>query len=115
MKTFLIAIFTALLLVPNMLFASGEVPVSVAGSATIQGKVVDMQTGEALVGVAVVVTGSGRRVYTDMDGHFRISGISPGTYSLVVSMISYKNSLVEGLKLEAGEKETISLKLDGLK
>lgn len=93
-------------------FATGDLTTALSAKACITGKVVDIKTGELLVGVAVSVVGTNLKVYTDLDGTFTINTIEPGNYNLILSLISYKNSLVENLKLDPSEKETIDIKLD---
>ncbi|MEA5111514.1 hypothetical protein SDC9_21843 [bioreactor metagenome] len=83
-----------------------------AATASINGNVVDLQSGETLAGVAILVEGTDTKVYTDFDGNFSIEGLEPGKYNLVLSMISYKSSLVENLELQANEQEEINIKLD---
>jgi hypothetical protein len=107
-----IALIGLVLIVSNNLFAAGDVPVASNAKANITGKVVDNKTGESLVGVAVSVEGTDIKAYTDLDGNFTINSIDPGNYNLVLSLISYKNSLVENLKLSPSEKEVIDIKLD---
>lgn len=58
---------------------------------SVQGKVIDKNTGEALAGVSVIV--SGQEVFTDFDGNFNIS-ISLDE-SVEVSFISYKSVKIE--------------------
>ncbi|MBL7906826.1 MAG: carboxypeptidase-like regulatory domain-containing protein [Bacteroidales bacterium] len=96
------------------LFAEGYPTSTPAANATavVSGTVLDNATGETLAGVAVTVEGTETRVYTDLDGNFTISGLQPGKYNLILSMISYKNSLVENVQLQANEKEVIDIKLD---
>lgn len=81
-------------------------------SSSVTGKVVDLNSGETLAGVAVSIEGTDTKVYTDLDGNFRIENVKPGTYSLVLSMISYKNSLVENIELLPSENEVVEVKLD---
>jgi len=114
-KLIAIAILGFILLTGNQVMATGDMPVNTSAKSSISGKVVDIKTGEALVGVAVEVEGINQKVYTDLDGNFTISNISPGSYNLVLSLISYKNSLVENLKVKPSEKEVIDIKLDGIR
>jgi uncharacterized surface anchored protein len=86
-----------------------------SATAAINGTVLDYQSGETLAGVAVSVEGTDLKVYTDLDGNFTINNLEPGTYNLVLSMISYKSSLVENLELQANEKELIDIKLDNIR
>lgn len=62
---------------------------------SVQGKVIDKNTGEALAGVSVIV--SGQEVFTDFDGNFNIS-ISMDE-SVEVSFISYKSVKIEAENL----------------
>jgi len=64
---------------------------------SVQGKVRDKNTGEALAGVSVIV--SGQEVFTDFDGNFNIN-ISLDE-SVEVSFISYKS-----VKIEAADINT---------
>ncbi len=58
---------------------------------SVQGKVIDKNTGEALAGVSVIV--SGQEVFTDFDGNFNVS-ISLDE-SVEVSFISYKSVTID--------------------
>ncbi|HLO90710.1 MAG TPA: carboxypeptidase-like regulatory domain-containing protein [Lentimicrobium sp.] len=81
-------------------------------TSRLTGKVIDQKTGEALAGVLITVEGTELKTYSDLDGNFNISSLHPGTYSLVLSLISYKNSLIENLTINAGDKEDIEVKLN---
>ncbi|MFZ4463164.1 MAG: carboxypeptidase-like regulatory domain-containing protein [Bacteroidales bacterium] len=83
-----------------------------ASASSVTGKVVDLNSGETLAGVAVTIEGTDVKVYTDLDGNFTMSDIKPGTYNLILSMISYKNSLIENVELLPNEKEKMEIKLD---
>ncbi len=114
-KLIAIAILGFVLLTGNQVLATGDMPANASAKSSISGKVVDIKTGESLVGVAVEIEGINQKVYTDLDGNFTINNIDPGHYNLVLSLISYKNSLVENLKLDAGKKEVVDIKLDVIK
>jgi hypothetical protein len=64
---------------------NGEVP----NTVTISGKVIDKASQEALAGALIKIDGLEKEVYTDLDGNFSISGISPDTYKIKCTMISY--------------------------
>lgn len=107
-----IAIITLVIGCSNQLFATGKIPAKPLAKGSITGKVEDTKTGESLVGVAVSIEGSDLKVYTDLDGTFTINSIAPGSYNLILSLISYKNSLVENVKINPSAKEIIDVKLD---
>ena len=98
-------------LVLNVAISGDGVP-DPAKSSTISGKVVDLNSDETLAGVAVSIEGTEMKVYTDLDGNFKIEDVKPGTYNLVLSMISYRNSLVENMELLPDENKVLDVKLD---
>jgi len=83
-----------------------------AQSAAITGKVIDNNSGETLAGVLVTVEGTTLKAYTDLDGQFSIEGMTPGKYNLILSLISYKKSLVEDLEVKPGKEESVEIKLN---
>lgn len=56
----------------------------------LSGSIVDVVSGESLVGVEVKIAGTDKKTYTDFDGNFNFEGVTPGEYKLVASYISYK-------------------------
>lgn len=93
-------------------FAEGEnaktAPAESANNV-ITGQVVDMNTGEALAGVEVMIQGTELKAYTDFDGNFEIKDLEPGSYDVVVSLIAYRKSLIEDLSTSAKEGLTVKL------
>jgi len=69
------------------------------------GKVIDSTNGEALVGAAIMIEGSGEIAYTDFEGNFEINNVETSQINLIVSLISY-----EKIKLNA-PAETKNLKV----
>jgi outer membrane receptor protein involved in Fe transport len=66
-------------------------------SGTISGKVTDEATGEALIGVQVILEGSSRGAITDGDGVYILINIPPGSYDLRFEMIGYGKHIVTGV------------------
>jgi hypothetical protein len=111
-----IVIISLVLIISNNVFATGDdAVVAASAKASISGKVLDNKTGESLACVAISVEGTNIKVYTDLDGSFTVDGITPGNYNLVLSLISYKSSLVENIKLNPSSKESIDIKLDAVR
>ncbi len=83
---------------------------NVVNTASISGKVIDLNSGEALAGVEVTIEGSTKKVRTDLDGNYKINNIQPGAYNLIASYISYNKSFIEKLKIEKSGQE-VNIKL----
>ena len=102
----------ALLLAVVGLFASSA---SAQNDATLTGTVVDTQDGSTLVGANValrevdspqVVDGTA----TDVQGTFRLTGLSPGQYLMEVRFVGYQTA-ERTLTLEAGESRDLTIEL----
>ncbi|PIU44484.1 MAG: hypothetical protein COS95_08750, partial [Ignavibacteriales bacterium CG07_land_8_20_14_0_80_59_12] len=83
-----------------------------AAKGTIIGTVTDARNGEGLPNVTVLVKGTYYGVSSDLDGKFRILGVSPGEYTLVFSIIGYKRVEYTGVKVRSGEETVIKVKLE---
>ncbi len=76
--------------------------ISVFSQSIIRGSVIDEGTGEALIGVAVIIDGTTKGAYTDLDGQFQIMA-EPGTYKVNVSFISYQRLQIENVVVKENE------------
>ncbi len=87
---------TILLLFPLIVLGSNresDVTKKSLGNGEINGKVVDVATGEALIGATVVANEADRMVgsaITDFDGFYTIKPLSPGLYDLSFSYLGYE-------------------------
>ncbi len=77
----------------------------------IAGKITDAKTGEALIGVNVLVVGTTRGGSTDPDGEYYILNIPPGTYSLRASAVGYAALTINDVKVLVDQTTRISLSL----
>ena len=78
----------------------------------IQGSVVDSRDQSPLPGVNVIVKGTYYGTATDLEGHFRLTGMSPGTYDVEFTMIGYKVVLKTGIDVTDGIPSTVKIDLD---
>jgi outer membrane receptor protein involved in Fe transport len=74
-----------------------------AQKATIQGLVKDKQTGEPLIGATVVLVGTYKGAYADVEGRFTLKDLNPGTYTLRVTYVGYNEVLLTGLTVKADQ------------
>lgn len=80
---------------------------SYAQKGTIRGGVIDNATGEALIGVTVVIEGTTTGGVTDLEGKFEIKA-EPGTYSLQVTYISYTSMTIQSVEVVANQVTTLA-------
>ncbi|CAN5444775.1 TonB-dependent receptor [soil metagenome] len=66
---------------------------------TIKGVVKDEKTGEPMIGANVVIEGTSTGGSTDIDGAFTIPKVKAGTYSLVISSISYTTKTIPNIQV----------------
>ncbi len=77
----------------------------------ISGKILDAETGEALIGANVVLKGTQMGAATDLEGSFYVPAVPPGNYEVVVTMIGYTQVTVTDVIVNAGEVTTINTTL----
>jgi len=58
-----------------------------AQKGILRGSIIDDETGEALIGASVGITGLGIGSGTDLDGKFSINNIELGIYTIQISYI----------------------------
>ncbi|MGH2567831.1 MAG: carboxypeptidase-like regulatory domain-containing protein, partial [Bacteroidota bacterium] len=75
----------------------------------IIGSVIDSETGDAIVGANVFLEGTTKGAASDIEGKFTINNVEPGTYTLIVSVVSYGKKRVENLTVD--EEETVTLNI----
>lgn len=86
--------------------------VTYAQTGKIIGKIVDGKTGETLPGATVLIEGTTKGGSADFDGNFSISNVTPGTYNLIVSYITYETKKLVGTKVSAGDPTELNITLE---
>lgn len=81
-----------------------------AQNGSISGKVVDVKL-ETIIGANVVIEGTAVGAATDLDGNFIITNVKPGTYTLVVSSVTYKTQTITDVVVESGKKTNLEITL----
>ena len=80
-------------------------------NGSIRGKVFDKADNEPLIGAAVTVSGTTIGSATDFDGSYTISNLNPGTYTLIISYISYKTLTKTNVQVEGGKENVLDIAL----
>ncbi|TAG52587.1 MAG: TonB-dependent receptor [Cytophagales bacterium] len=73
-----------------------------AQKGKIAGKIIDKKTGEDIIGATITLEGTTNGVSSDIDGKYFMQ-VEPGTYTILISYISYKTLKMEGIVVKPGE------------
>ncbi len=103
-KRFVIAVFTLLLLIPL-----GSAYAALTGK--IVGRVVDMVSGEGLIGANIVIEESTMGAMTDLDGNYFILNIPAGTYEIRATMLGYTEATFINVKVFSDRTTDIDFEL----
>ena len=76
----------------------------------IRGVVIDGESGETLIGAAVVIKESQQGTSTDLDGKYEFS-LEPGTYTIVASFISFQTTTITDVTVKDNEVTVIDITL----
>lgn len=79
--------------------------------AKITGKVTDKKTGEALIGVTIIVQGTGKGAVTDVEGRYAVA-ITPGTYTLDFKYIGYATKSISEVQVKNGSATSLDVIMD---
>ncbi len=78
---------------------------------TIEGTVLDTESGEALPLASIRVLNAPYFGVADQSGNFRLTSIAEGTYSLAAAYLGYKELILKDISLVAGQNLRVSLEL----
>jgi hypothetical protein len=113
MKKIIAIVFLLSFISGNAIFAGNdEEPGNPPITTAISGKVFDKNTMEELAGVTVQIEGTDIKAYTDIEGNFSIDGVKPGKYNITVTYISYKETELSGVNIDAVDSNDLEIKLE---
>jgi TonB-dependent receptor len=78
---------------------------------SIKGTITDALTGEAIIGASVYVSSTAQGGASDVTGAFEIPKVKAGTYTLVVSFISYKTDTLKNVAVYPDQTTDIHHKM----
>lgn len=89
------------LLLPGMIYAQGK--------GSISGKITDQATGEPLVGVTVLLTGTAWGAVSDIDGNYRILDLPSHIYTITFKYLGYGGKSVSDVAVAANKNTALSV------
>ena len=95
-------LYTGLAGQPSSLEHVNYDPDTAKQSGAIEGVVRDAESGEVLPLVNILVLETSTGVSSDLDGSFRIEGLRPGRYALLVSYVGYQDLRTAYVEVPAG-------------
>ena len=98
--------FTILLILINSFLIYSQ------STGNLSGIVKDASNGDALPGVNVILKGTYYGAATDINGKFKISNISVGSYNVDISLIGYKTVQYTGIQIETNKTIELDVKLE---
>lgn len=78
---------------------------------TIKGSVKDATTNDVVVGANVFILGTTQGSAADIEGNFEIKNVKVGTYSLVISFVSYRTDTLKNIVVYPDQTTVIHAKL----
>jgi len=78
---------------------------------SIQGKISDAETGEAIIGANVIIESTTLGTASDLDGRFLIDNVTVGNYQIRVDYIGYASRIVTDLVVKASRPTVVSVDL----
>jgi len=80
-------------------------------NGVITGKVLDVSTGEALVGAVVKLDSTKLGAVCDLEGAFKIAKVPAGTYTIVATLVGFADTRIDSIVVKSGEVTTCSITL----
>ncbi|RPH93319.1 TonB-dependent receptor, partial [candidate division KSB1 bacterium] len=80
-------------------------------NGSLNGLIVEAETGEPLIGVNVMLQGTSLGAASDLDGRFQVRNIPAGTYDVAATAIGYAKLTVSHVVISGGKSETLNLQL----
>ncbi len=90
---------TSILLFALLMLAAGATALFAGTTGKISGRITDASTGEPLIAANVLLKGTRMGTSSDVDGNFMILNIPPGTYTVTVTMIGYRQVQYENVRV----------------
>ncbi len=84
---------------------------AVSQTGTLRGRITDAETGEELIGAAVLIEGTITGASADLDGDYSISDIPAGEINIRCTYISYESQTITGVEIKPDGIVVLDIKL----
>ena len=97
-------LFVLILVIAGFTYINGQ-------TGKIVGKIVDIETGEGLIGANVLVEGTSLGAATNVNGEYIILNVSPGSYSIAARYIGYQTITKSNIKVSTNVTTEVNFEL----
>lgn len=95
-----------------LILLAGSAGLWAGNTGKIAGVAKDKQTGEALIGVNILLKGTTLGAATDQDGYFFILQVPPGSYELEANYIGYHTITITGVRVNVDLTTRVDIKME---
>lgn len=78
----------------------------------VRGKITDGENGEGLYSATILAKGTSVGILADFDGNYSLA-LAPGTYSLIVTFVSYQSQTIDNVEVKADAVTTLDVIMMG--
>lgn len=82
-----------------------------AQTGKVVGKVLDLETGEVLIGANVIIEGTQLGAATDLNGEYFILNVPPGAYTITSKFIGYRAEKISNIKVSVNLTTEVNFNL----
>jgi len=107
----IIAFAILVLSIVSVTKAEGILKNEAVSVSSISGSVIDVATGESLVGVAVKLMDSDKQTFTDLEGNFSFNNLPVGAHAIAINYVSYQDK-VQNIYVNAGKENIVKVELN---
>jgi len=94
-----------------LILTVGQIDIFAGTTGKIAGIITDASTGEPLFGANIVLKGTQMGAATDLNGNYAILNVSPGPYTIVVSMVGYQSVQFENVQVKVDLTTSLDVSL----
>ena len=82
-----------------------------SSTQTIKGTVTDKLSQATIPGVNIIIMGSEplKGTTSDLDGHFKISDVTPGRYDLKITYVGYREIVIPNVVVTSGKEVVLEV------
>lgn len=86
---------------------------AIAQTGKVVGKIIDLESGEALIGANVIIEGTNLGAATNMEGEYMIINVPPKNYTIVAKYIGYQNVTKSNINISVNVTTEVDFALPG--